>query len=309
MGYVHLPARISRAMRQLALVPDAELEPSGVPVSEPPFLDDDRGWREVDVELLEEALATDAFRLEAQPILDLRTRRICQYELLLRLADRDGSLIPPVCFLDVAERGGIVTEIDLWVVRRAIALIAEHARLGRELHLEVNLSGRSLGDPDLLDVIEGDLYRASISPGNLIFEVTETAAVANIAKARAFVERLRELGCRFALDDFGSGFSSFYYLKHLPFDYIKIDGEFITGCRADPTDQLVIEAVVGIAHGLDKWTIAEFVPDRETARLLAQLGVDFAQGHHVGRPIPAEGLMLTPPERAGVAGYSLTAAP
>ena len=309
MGYVHYPPRITRGARQLPLVPDAELGPEGVPVAEPPFLNDERGWREVDVELLEEALATDAFRLEAQPIVDLRTRRVCQHELLLRLADRDGSLIPPVCFLDVAERCGIVTEIDIWVVRRAIAMIAEHARLGRDLHLEVNLSGRSLGDPDLLDQIERDLYLASVSPGNLILEVTETAAVSNLARARDFIERLRDLGCRFALDDFGSGFGTFYYLKHLPFDYLKIDGEFITNCAHNRTDQLVIEAVVQIAQALDKWTIAEFVPNRETARLLAQLGVDYGQGNYIGRPIPAEALVLSPAARAGAAGYSLTAIP
>ena len=309
MGYVHLPPLITRGAGQLALVPDAELGPAGVPVAEPPFLNDERGWRDVDAGQLEEALARDAFRLDAQPIVDLRTRRVCQHELLLRLVDRDGSLIPPVCFLDVAERCGIVTDIDLWVARRAVAMIAEHARLGRDLHLEVNLSGRSLGDPDLLDAVEGDIYAAPISPGNLIFEVTETAAVSNLARARGFIDRLREIGCRFALDDFGSGFGTFYYLKHLPFDYLKIDGEFVTHCAANRTDQLVIEAIVSIARAMDKWTIAEFVPNRETARLLAQLGVDYGQGHHVGGPIPAEALTLSPAARAGVAGYSLTAVP
>jgi EAL domain-containing protein (putative c-di-GMP-specific phosphodiesterase class I) len=309
MGYVHIPPRITRGARQLALVPDAQLDPSGVPAAEPPFLNDDRGWREVDAALLEEALATDAFRLEAQPIVDLRTRRISQHELLLRLADHDGSLIPPVCFLDVAERSGIVTQIDMWVVRRAIALIAEHAKLGRDLHLEVNLSGRSLGDPDLLDQIERDLYAASVAPGNLILEVTETAALSNLARARDFIERLREVGCRFALDDFGSGFGTFYYLKHLPFDYLKIDGEFVTHCATNHTDQIVVEAIVQVAQALDKWTIAEFVPDRETSRLLAQLGVDYAQGQYVGRPIPADALVLSPAARAGAAGYSLTSIP
>jgi EAL domain-containing protein (putative c-di-GMP-specific phosphodiesterase class I) len=165
-------------------------------------------------------------------------------------------------------------------------MLEEHESHGRALTLEVNLSGRSLGDPDLLEVIEAELVRSGVPPERLIFEVTETAAVANMAAARAFGERLSELGCRFALDDFGAGFGSFYYLKHLPFDYLKIDGEFVRNCRNSHTDRLVIQAVIDLARGLEKQTIAEIVGDDETVQLLTRLGVDYAQGYHLGRPAP-----------------------
>jgi len=130
--------------------------------------------------------------------------------------------------------------------------------------------------------------RHGIEPRRLIFELTETAAVTNIPLARRFAERLRQLGCRFALDDFGSGFGSFYYLKHLPFDYLKIDGEFVSGCLGSRTDQLIIESVVRIARGLGKETVAEFVSDGQLESFLRSQGVDYAQGFHIGRPVPIE---------------------
>ena len=175
-----------------------------------------------------------------QPIVELATGRVSQHELLLRMKDPNGDLIPPAAFLDIAERLDVVQEIDRWVVRRAVTMLEEHESRGRALTLEVNLSGRSLGDPELLEVIEAELGRTGVAPERLIFEVTETAAVANMGAARRFGERLSELGCRFALDDFGAGFGSFYYLKHLPFDFLKIDGEFVCNCCNSYIDWLVI---------------------------------------------------------------------
>ena len=154
--------------------------------------------------------------------------------------------------------------------------------------MAVNLSGRSLGDAELLEVIEFELQRSRIPPTSMTFEVTEMAAVANIDLARHFAQRLSALGCRFALDDFGAGFGSFYYLKHIPFDYLKLDGEFVTKCIGNRTDQLVIESLVSIARGLDKRTIAECVEDGQTQRYLQSQGVDYAQGYHIGRPVPIE---------------------
>src|SRR6185503_7920903 len=154
------------------------------------------------------------------------------------------------------------------------------------LRLTVNLSGRTLTDDRLLADLEEGIARTGADPGCLTFEVTETAAVANIHLAREFAERLRRIGCRFALDDFGAGFGSFYYLKHLPFDYLKIDGEFVSNCLSNRTDQLVIRAVVDIAQGLGKETVAEQAGDAETVTLLRELGVDQAQGYHLGRPSP-----------------------
>ncbi|MDQ4025666.1 MAG: PAS domain S-box protein, partial [Actinomycetota bacterium] len=175
------------------------------------------------VEEIRSALDDERFELLAQPIVDLHGTRERRFELLLRMRSREGDLIPPGAFLYVAERLDLVQEIDRCVVARAIGMLGEHP----EISLEVNLSGKSLGAPALLELTERLLSESAIDPARLTFEITETAAVANIALARAFSERLRELGCRFALDDFGAGFGSFYYLKHLPFDFLKIDGEFV----------------------------------------------------------------------------------
>jgi diguanylate cyclase (GGDEF)-like protein len=240
------------------------------------------------LERIRGALEEDRFTLLAQPIVELGTGNTSQYELLLRMKDETGDLIPPGSFLYIAERLDMVQEIDRWVVKSAIGMLEEHERQGHPLTLEVNLSGRSIGDPELLELIVAELARTRVTPENLIFEVTETTAVANMSAARAFGDRLSELGCRFALDDFGAGFGSFYYLKHLPFDFLKIDGEFVRNCRVSHTDRLLIRAVVDIARGLEKKTVAEIVGDDETVQLLTELGVDYGQGYHLGRPAPTE---------------------
>ena len=152
--------------------------------------------------------------------------------------------------------------------------------------LNVNLSGKSIGDRKLAALTEDALAESGIDPARLIFELTETAAISNIEEAKSFAIRLHRHGCRFALDDFGAGFGSFFYLKSFPFDYLKIDGDFIRGLASSPMNQLVVSAIVSIARGLDKKTVAEFVTDEETARLLRTLGVDHAQGYHVGLPRP-----------------------
>jgi diguanylate cyclase (GGDEF)-like protein/PAS domain S-box-containing protein len=233
-----------------------------------------------------QALAEDHFELLAQPIQPLRGDDPTQYELLLRMRDGHGDLIPPGTFLYIAERLGLIGEIDRWVVAHAIDLLAEHRAGGRDLRFEVNLSGNSIGDPELLELIERSLRETGVPPDRLIFEITETAAVANIARAARFAERLSELGCHFALDDFGAGFGSFYYLKHLPFDYLKIDGEYVRHCAGNETDRILISAVVQIARGMGKHTIAEFVGDQETVEVLTRLGVDYGQGYFLGRPEP-----------------------
>ena len=239
------------------------------------------------------ALDDDGFLLYAQPIRDLHTGRILQYELLLRMRGEGGDVIGPAAFLPLAERFGLACEIDRWVVGQAIELLAGDP--GGEITLEVNLSGPSLNDTGLLRLIETEVQRRQVDPRRLTFEITETAAVANIPLARRFAERLMALGCRFALDDFGSGFGSFYYLKHLPFDFLKIDGEFVSGSLTSRTDQLVIEAVVRIARGLGKQTIAEFVSSPELEAFVREQGVDYAQGFEVGRPVPVAELGLHRP--------------
>lgn len=235
---------------------------------------------------IRQALEGNGFVLYAQPILDLVTGQISRYELLLRMADGSGGLIPPATFLDVAERFGLIHQIDRWVVRQAIALVARHELEGRDLFLEVNLSGKALNDPELLSLIRRDLAAAGIAPHRLVFEITETAAIGDVEAALDFINVLKCLGCRFALDDFGAGFSSFERLKRLPVDYLKLDGSFIRDLPNDEEDRHLVKAMVEVARGLGKETIAEFVEDAETVAILRESGVDYAQGYHVGRPRP-----------------------
>ena len=228
------------------------------------------------------ALAEDRLTLYWQPIVELAGGEATQCELLLRMIGEDGAIVPPGAFIEVAERFGLIGELDRWVIRRAIRLLAER----EDVRLEVNVSGCSLSDAELPSFVERELAAAGIDPGRLIFEITETSAIADMEQAREFAARLRRLGCRFALDDFGAGFSSFHYLKYLPLDYLKIDGEFIRGLASSPTDRLVVKAMVDIARGMGMKTIAEFVEDAETVSLLRELGVDYSQGYHHGRPVP-----------------------
>jgi EAL domain-containing protein (putative c-di-GMP-specific phosphodiesterase class I) len=231
------------------------------------------------------ALAEDRFTLYAQPIVPLQGGST-GYELLVRMVSREGEIVPPGAFLPVAERFDLVQDIDRWVVNRAIELLGERLRVGDDVRFEVNLSAKSLGQADLPAQIARQLAAHDVDPSRLIFEVTETAAIGNLDRAKQFADRLGELGCGFALDDFGAGFASFYYLKHLPFDYLKIDGEFVESLTQSTTNQLVVQSLVTIARGLGKQTIAEYVGDEATVELLREYGVDFAQGFHLGRPRP-----------------------
>jgi diguanylate cyclase (GGDEF)-like protein/PAS domain S-box-containing protein len=234
---------------------------------------------------IRQTLEDDLFVLHSQPILDLQTNRISQHELLLRMPGEHDELILPAAFLYTAERFGFIRAIDRWVLGRAIRLLPMRQN-GRNLRLEVNISGASVTDPDLPAFIEQELNARSIDPADLILEVTETVAISNMAQARRFVARLTDIGCGFALDDFGAGFGSFYYLKHLPFDYLKIDGEFIRNLARSGTDRLILKSIVEMAEALGKQTIAEFVSDQESIRLLREQHVDYAQGYHVARPRP-----------------------
>jgi diguanylate cyclase (GGDEF)-like protein/PAS domain S-box-containing protein len=247
-------------------------------------LEERRSW----AERIRGALQDDGLLLYGQPILDLATNEVSQFELLIRMAGPDGGIAMPEQFLPVAERFDLVQAIDRWVVRRAIELLDEHERAGRELVLEVNLSGRSMGDPELFQLLERELHRTGIDASKLVLEITETAAIENMEEARVFAERLAALGCRLALDDFGSGFGSFYYLKHLPFDYLKIDGDFIRNLTRSPVDQAVVRSIVQIAASVGYETIAEFVTDEPTLDAVRDYGVNLAQGFHIGVPEPIE---------------------
>ncbi len=243
------------------------------------------------LERLRSAVDEERFELAAQPI-----RAICgepgeRYELLLRLPSASGELITPGTFLYNAERFGLIGQIDRWVFGQALGLLSAHHQAGHDLSLSINMSGKTLVEPDLLRDLEAMIEACPIPPDKLVVEVTETAAIVNIETARRVARTLRSLGCRFALDDFGAGFASFYYLKHLEFDYLKIDGEFVKTLAVNRTDELVVKSVVDIARGLGAWTVAEFVGDDATLARLAALGVDYGQGYHLGRPAPLPELL------------------
>ena len=226
------------------------------------------------------AFEEDRFEMHAQPIIDLATGETVQRELLIRMRGRDGELIPPGAFLPAAEKHGAIRDIDRWVIAQGAALAA------RGIDVEINISAASIGDPGLIADIERELERTGADPSRLVFEITETALIEETGLAVALAERLRTLGCRFALDDFGSGYGGFHYLKHLPMDFLKIDREFVRDMHTSDADQHVIRAIVGLAQGFGLKTIAEGVEDQETLDLLREFGVDHAQGFLIGRPAP-----------------------
>jgi diguanylate cyclase (GGDEF)-like protein/PAS domain S-box-containing protein len=241
-----------------------------------------RAWSE----RIRNAVDQGRFVLLGQPIMDLGTGTVNQYEMLIRMRSEGEGLVSPGAFLPTAERFGMIQGIDRWVAQQAIRTLSRYKRAGKDITLEINLSGLTMTDPDFAAMIGREIVKQEIDPSKLVFEVTETAAVADIEQARKFAESLNRVGCRFALDDFGSGFASFYYLKHLPISYLKIDGEFVKDLPSSPIDQLVIRALVSVAEGLGIKTVAEFVEDQETLDLLRDFGVTYAQGYHVGRPEP-----------------------
>jgi EAL domain-containing protein (putative c-di-GMP-specific phosphodiesterase class I) len=235
---------------------------------------------------LRRALENDLFVLHYQPIVSLHDGRVSHHEALVRLADEPhGRLVAPGSFLPAAERYGLVRDIDRLVLGRVAALLAEEPG-ERGPTVAINVSTLSATDGSMLTHIERALARRRVDPSRLIIEVTETAAISDMARARYFCEGVQALGCAVALDDFGSGFGSFQYLKHLPFDFLKIDGDFIRTLPVSPTDQLVVKALVDVVGGMGRRTIAEFVGDGATLTLLRDFGVDYAQGYEVGRPAP-----------------------
>jgi EAL domain-containing protein (putative c-di-GMP-specific phosphodiesterase class I) len=239
------------------------------------------------LERIQRALTDESFIVYCQPIAEITTGTVAQYELLVRMEDEDGKIVPPTAFLATAERFDLIQDIDRWMIKQAIHLIAQHDKQGKELRLEVNISAKSMADSGLPEMIETELRNSGINPSLLILEITETTAIANMDEAVEFATRLSRLGCGFALDDFGRGFGSFYYLKHLPLNYLKIDGDFIRNLAHNLVDQQVVKAVVQVAKALGYKTIAEYVQDEATILALRHYGVDFMQGYQVGRPAAA----------------------
>ena len=237
---------------------------------------------------LQRALDEDTFRLFTHPILPVCATTPGYHEILLRL-EEDGNLISPGSFLPAAERYHLMPRIDRWVVRNTLAWLSDHRRATDTTAPAcwgINLSGASLSDPDFCDALVTQVKVANLLPGSLCFEITESAAIAQLSRVSELITTLRSLGCRFALDDFGTGLSSFSYLKQLPVDYLKIDGHFIRHVHQDPIDRAMVKAIHSVGKTLGIATIAEFVETNETLDALKQLNIDYAQGYLWGEPVP-----------------------
>lgn len=227
------------------------------------------------------ALKQENFLLVFQPIYSVSNRKVNHYECLLRMKDEDGTIHYPNDFIPVAEAMGLIQQIDLWVVDHALDLMKT---LPDDVSIAINLSGNIFIDQQLYPLVEAKIAQIGVDPARIVFEITETSAISNFDGTKAMVVRLRTLGCRFALDDFGAGFSSYSYLKHFPVDMVKIDGDFIRDLDDDPVDQLLVKSMIDIAHSLGKKIVAEFVENQSTMDLLESYGVDYIQGYLVGKP-------------------------
>jgi EAL domain-containing protein (putative c-di-GMP-specific phosphodiesterase class I) len=240
----------------------------------------DTGW----FKRIQQAIKEDKFVLVYQPIIDnVDSGKEC-YEVLLRMPGPNGELVLPSIFLPVAQRFGLMTDIDRWVMVHAMKALADFRAAGRDIILSINLSGQSLEDKSLMQLIMDQMTLNRLPPGCVIFEITEQSALRHLENAKHLIQGLQATGCRFALDDFGTGFSSFVYLKNLPVDFIKIDGSFVNSMAQNSIDETMVLSIIHIARSLGMKTIAEFVPDEKTITMLKASGVDYLQGFYVGVP-------------------------
>ncbi len=244
------------------------------------------------VSRLGKALDENRFRLHCQKIAPVAdpARGPPHYELLIRLLDEEGKLIPPLAFIPAAERYNLMTSIDRWVVRKALETIAQNASVTRSWLFSINLSGQSLSEDNFLKFVMDAFDKTGVPPTQICFEITETTAMRNLARATHFIAVLKGMGCRFSLDDFGTGLSSFGYLKTLKVDFLKIDGSFVRHIASDSVNRAVVESANQIGHAMGIQTVAEFVENDEVLRILRDIGVDFAQGYGVAKPQPLEDL-------------------
>lgn len=243
------------------------------------------------VQRLRSSLENNQFSLMAQTVYPLKPQPKgmggVHFEVLLRLQDGQGPLIAPSVFIPIAERYDLMPHIDRWVVRNTLKLLRTHLSEGANISTcSINLSGASLGDSELLDFIRHNIWEHGVSAEKLCFEITETSAIASVESATFMITELRKLGCRFSLDDFGSGMASFKYLQQLPVDYLKIDGSFVQDMLKNPSNHAMVEAIHHIGRVLGKHTVAEFVGDAATFEALKAMGVDYAQGFYIAPPVP-----------------------
>lgn len=240
----------------------------------------DMGWAARVREMLDKGKFLQVY----QPIVSVKTGLIHDYEALIRMPCDDGQIVLPGGFLPAAERFGLIQNIDRWVVEHSIRSLHEQHQKGNKCRFAVNLSGHAFEDDSLLPTIRRLLKETNLDPSAITFEITESAAIKNLNRAVKLIEELKQIGCQFSLDDFGSGFNSFIYLKHLPVDIIKIDGSFVKGVAESTVDYAMVTAINQVAHALNKKTVAECVENVETLDALREIGVDFVQGNYLGKP-------------------------
>jgi diguanylate cyclase (GGDEF)-like protein/PAS domain S-box-containing protein len=233
---------------------------------------------------LREAIDEDRLVLFHQPVVRLRDRRTVHHEVLVRMRDDNGGYVAPGDFIELAESLGLAQDLDMRVLERLLGHLRSSGQANRKLRYFVNLSRVSISDPDWSRRFIALLRDSGVNPGQLVFEITETAAMSEIDVTLTFIRRLKDAGCRFALDDFGAGFSSFYYLKRFDVDYLKIDGGFIRDLATDESSRIFVRALNDVARGLDKQVIAEWVETPEVLNLLLGMGIQFGQGHLFQRP-------------------------
>jgi EAL domain-containing protein (putative c-di-GMP-specific phosphodiesterase class I) len=263
---------------------------------------------------LQQALDNDRFRLCFQPILALedidfdqlpenssnlwathhryRNSPPTYIESLIRFREEDGTEVPPNLFLPSAERFGLMPKIDLWVVRNALQVLQDAHDLGLYFTLGINLSAITLEDEQAISQIYDYIKQMPVPSRHLAIEITERSAITNMVGVKSFVETINEMGCQFALDDFGAGFSSFAQLRHLPVRYVKIDGEYINNMNSDDTDRVIVNSINDIAHSIGRSTIAEYVANAEILKSLRDCSIDYAQGFYIAEPMSKEDLFV-----------------
>jgi diguanylate cyclase (GGDEF)-like protein/PAS domain S-box-containing protein len=238
------------------------------------------------VSKINQALDDNLFCLYAQPIVSIDGNKARHYELLVRMIDESGENVPPGAFLPAAERYNLISKLDRWVIKNAFELLSNNDEFRKHFnYCSINLSGQSLTESSFLDFVIDELTKSNIRNEKICFEITETAAITNMNLAIKFISTIKRLGCKFALDDFGSGLSSFAYLKNLPVDYLKIDGMFVRDIADDPIDHAMVKSINEIGHIMGMKTIAEFVENDVIKDMLTDIGVNYAQGYGIGKPV------------------------
>ncbi|MBX2809363.1 MAG: EAL domain-containing protein [Cellvibrionaceae bacterium] len=252
--------------------------------SESDELRDNVDW----VRKVRQAINDDRLVIFGQPIMDIAHKSVAYYEILIRLLDTDGELIMPDQFIPALEATGDMVALDRWVIRRSMSLLKDNRQLQK---IAINLSAQTYKDDSLVPMIRESLDAYNVQAESIIFELTESASLFNINATRRVIDQLHALGCSFAVDDFGSGFSSFAYLKELPADYVKLDGSFIRNLHRDKVDQALVRSIIEVVQALGRKTVAEFVENEKILAFLAENGVDYAQGYYTGKPVPATELL------------------